>query len=225
MNRRTQLLAFVAAAIVLSQIPYLHVPLKWFETLFHESSHALAAFLTGGHVARIALHADGSGLTWSSGGIRPLVTFAGYAGAIAWGALLYALATAVRPTTARAIVIGMLVLGILEALTWLAFSLTTYAIMAVILGLLVMLLSPRAAPLAQPALRLIGAYVLVSAIVSPSYILQAGQSSENDAAALASQLWVPSIVWVAIWLALGVAAVVGLYRLEGRVDRGQVATR
>lgn len=220
MNRRTELLLFLSAAIVLTFIPILHVPLKWFETLFHESSHALAAAITGGHVTRLSLAWDGSGLTWSSGGWRPLVAFAGYAGAIVWGALLYALASAMSPNATRNVVIGLLIAAGVETIFWLAFSFSTYLIMVVLMGLLALLLQPRAATVAKPALRLIGAYVLVSALVSPTYILQTGQTGGNDAKTLAGMLWIPSVVWVGIWLLLGLAAVVALYRLERRVDRG-----
>lgn len=211
MNRRVSLLVILAAALMLSFVPYVHWPLKWFETLFHESSHALAAVLTGGHVDRLILRFDGSGLTWSSGGFRPLVSFSGYAGAIFWGTGLYALATSVDDTQARHVVIGLLAAGGLECVTWLAFGFSSWVIMAVVLSTLALLLKPAAARIARPLLRFIGAYVLLSGIVSPTYIFYAG-GAQNDAKTLAGQLWVPQFIWVLIWIGMGCLAIVWLYR-------------
>jgi hypothetical protein len=218
MNHRLSLLSLVGAALVLSAIPYLHVPLTWFETLFHETSHALAAWVTGGHVQRLELHLDGSGLTWTAGGWSPLISWAGYAGAIAWGSGLYLLATAVSDRTARHVVWGLLLAGLLETVTWLAWGWSSWAIMATLMGVLAMLLWRPAARVARPLLRFIGLYVLLSGIRSPTYLLGMGEG-DNDARALAHLLWVPAVVWVALWVILGLAALGMLYRRAGRADR------
>jgi hypothetical protein len=220
MNRRMSLLITLAAALLISFIPFVHWPLKWFETLFHESSHSLAALLTGGHVDKIVLRFDGSGLTWSSGGFRPLVSFAGYAGSILWGTGLYTLASSVDDRNARHVVIGLLIAGVLESVTWLAFGFSSWIIMAVVLGTLAMLLQPSAARAVRPLLRLIGSYVLISGIVAPTYILSAG-GAENDAKALAGMLWIPQFLWVAIWAGMGLVAIAWLYRQARRADLGE----
>lgn len=224
MNQRLQLGLYLGLAVGLAWVPGVHVPLKWFETLFHESSHALAAVLTGGHVARLSLAWNGSGLTWSSGGFRPLVSFAGYAGAIGWGTLLYRMATSMAPRTVRYLIGTLAVAACLEVVFWLAWDGISELIMGTLLLLLGLLWHPRAARWAKPALRLIGAYVLMSALVSPTYILQTGQTGDNDAKALAHMLWVPSVVWVGIWLALGLLAIVSLYRTAARLDRQRGST-
>ena len=216
--RRLSFLVFLALAAALSMAPYIHRPLEWFETLFHESSHGLAAVLTGGQAYKLELSTDGSGLMWTGGGVRALVSFAGYAGAICWGSLLYLTASAVSGRTARKIAMGLVAAGSLETMFWLSWDPVTLGIMTVILVTLSLLLWRRAAPLARPALRLIGLYVLVSGIRSPTYILAAG-GAHNDAADLQAILLLPQIMWVGIWCAMGLIALMGIYWVEARADR------
>jgi hypothetical protein len=88
------LLVAVAATVVLQFIPYVHFlmyPLRLLVTFIHEGSHAMAAVLTGGHVRTLLLQMDnGSGVTYSGGGIGPVVSSAGYLGATLYGTLLLA---------------------------------------------------------------------------------------------------------------------------------------
>jgi hypothetical protein len=63
-------------------------------TFLHESSHGLAAILTGGQLVRFTVSPDGSGLAHTLGGFRPLVLVAGYAGGCAWGGAMLVAARA-----------------------------------------------------------------------------------------------------------------------------------
>ena len=221
MTRRFEFLVFLALAIGLTYVPVLSVPLKWFEVLFHESSHALAAVLTGGSVEWIELNWDGSGLAATRGNMLFLTAFSGYAGAIAWGALLYAMGSAMAHNTARLTTGILLVLATLEALFWLKADVASYAITGVLMAILALMLHPRAARLAKPLLRLIGAFVLVSAIVSPSYLLAIGDSQPNDALSLAKLTGVPAVVWSVGWMGLGVLAAGLLFWWEGKLQKSQ----
>lgn len=216
-RHRVSFLILVAAAFLWAGVPYAHVPFEWFETLFHESSHALTAWLTGGQVSRIELHLDGSGLTWTAGGMGALVSFAGYAGAVFWGAGLYGLATAVSTRAARTVVIGLLVLGGLETFTWLAFSPGSWLIMGTMMGILALLLWRPAAGLARQALRFIGLYVLLSGIRSPTFQLAQGVA-HSDAMDLRTLTWIPASVWVGLWVMLGALTLAVLYWREHRAD-------
>lgn len=223
MTRRLELLLFLALATVLTLLPAVSVPLRWFETLFHETSHALAAIATGGSVDNLSLAFDGSGLAWTRGGFAFVIAWAGYAGALFWGALLYAMGSAMSRTTVRWTTAALLMAGVLQALFWLKFDVASYAIMAVLLAILGLMLHPRAAKLAKPALRLIGAFVLVSAIVSPSYLLQTHQP--NDAQALADMTGIPASVWAVGWMGLGVLTALALFWWEGKAPRSQASDR
>src|SRR5205807_4239437 len=59
-------------------------PVRLFVTFIHEGGHAVMTLITGGAVAGMAIHGDGSGVTYSAGGIPSLVYMAGYIGATAF---------------------------------------------------------------------------------------------------------------------------------------------
>lgn len=219
MNRRFELLVFLSLAIVLTLFPLWSLPLKWFETLFHETSHALAAVLTGGSVDKISLSFDGSGLAWSRGGIPFVIAWAGYAGALFWGALLYAMGSAMARNTVRWTAGALLIAGSLQAFFWLQADVATYAIMTVLLVIVALMLHPWAAKLAKPFLRLIGAFVLVSAIISPSYLLKTDQA--NDAITLANMTGIPAQMWAVGWMGLGVLTALMLFWWEGKSQKDQ----
>lgn len=80
-----------ALAIALLFVPFASVvtyPCNLFVTLVHESSHALAALVTGGSVVSITIHPNTSGLTLTRGGSRLITLCAGYTGATIFGAVL-----------------------------------------------------------------------------------------------------------------------------------------
>lgn len=88
-SERWLLLAATLVSAALWYIPGAQIalyPIRLFVTIIHESGHALMTVLTGGAVAGMAIHPDGSGVTLSAGGIRFLVLMAGYLGATAFGA-------------------------------------------------------------------------------------------------------------------------------------------
>ena len=65
------------------------LPLKILVVYFHEFSHALMTWLTGGKVISFVVSPDQSGHVISAGGNRFLILSAGYLGSILCGALLY----------------------------------------------------------------------------------------------------------------------------------------
>jgi len=221
MNRRFELLIYLGLAIGLTYFPVVSTPLKWFEVFFHETSHALAAVFPGGTVKFVEMNFDGSGLAQLSGGIHPIMMWAGYAGAIFWGALLYAMGSAMAHNTAR-LTTAVLLLGCaFQAVFWLKADVATYTVMFTLMSILALALHPLASKLARPLLRLIGAFVLVSAIVSPSYLLQVGQTQENDAVSLETLVGLPASVWAYGWMGLGILTAATLYWWEGKSQREQ----
>lgn len=99
--------------IVLYFIPYAKLvlyPFELFVTYVHETSHALAALLTLGSVGGMRIHPDTSGETLTAGGIRIVISTAGYVGSTIFGALLLMLCQ--RGEMAKKILAGT-ALGIL----------------------------------------------------------------------------------------------------------------
>lgn len=71
---------------------YLLLPFFYLNTHIHELLHALTAIGTGGRVGRMEVYANGSGVTYISGGFALLVSSAGYVGCAIVGAVLLRLA-------------------------------------------------------------------------------------------------------------------------------------
>lgn len=122
--------------VVLSLIPYADIlvyPIRLFVTLIHESGHALATVLTFGDVKGLTVSPDESGLTWSQGGFRPLISSAGYLGSMLFGAGLLLLAQ--RESYARnllyacgALVFGVTFFFVNGSASWLIFLILALAV-------------------------------------------------------------------------------------------------
>ncbi len=196
----------------LSYIPVLHVPFKWLEVYFHEISHGLAAILTGGRVISIELRPDGSGLCYYQGGWRLLISFAGYAGAVAWGLLIYLSA---KSLGRRANIIAWLLtimIGI-STILW-ARDLTSILILVIMGGLLFTLARFSLGAWITTLTQFIGIYVMQSALQSPTYLLD-GQAS-GDGAILASITMVPELFWVIIWIIIALLGFWYAWKHQGR---------
>ena len=128
-----RLIAFFIAAVVIDYLPLINLPLLWSETFFHEISHGLAALLTGGAIHKITLNFDGSGMATTSGGVRFLVTFSGYAGSALWGLLIYVVADVLSHTKTKLMAGAMVALLTVTLLLW-ARDLSTIVILAVLLA-------------------------------------------------------------------------------------------
>ncbi|MBT3604705.1 MAG: M50 family peptidase, partial [Candidatus Latescibacteria bacterium] len=72
------LLAVIALA--LWDTPFVK-PFRVFVVWMHEMGHAMATLVTGGEVAELRVRWNESGHVMSRGGIRPIISSAGYVGA------------------------------------------------------------------------------------------------------------------------------------------------
>lgn len=81
----------VAAYFLLHLIPFgsmVLYPFQLLVTVLHEFGHALGAIITGGLVASVQINSDGSGVTYTSGGWRPIVIAGGYIGSGIFGNII-----------------------------------------------------------------------------------------------------------------------------------------
>lgn len=105
---------------LLTLIPFARVisyPFQIFSTFIHETCHALSAVLTFGQVESLTVSWNGSGVTYTRGGIRPIIYSAGYLGTAFFGGWLLLLSRNekwVRP--------GLATCAILVALATLFFA-------------------------------------------------------------------------------------------------------
>jgi len=199
------------AAFGMAYVPILHVPFSWAMTFFHEISHGIGAVLTGGSIERIVLNADGSGLCYTRGGWRFVTTFAGYSGAVIWGMLIFYIAGQSQ-YKARVPAILLAVLIVFSAVFY-GRDIMTWAILAMILLLFVVVIklcnTLKNARIAQLFLKFIGMYVLFDAIRAPLHLLDGRHV--GDGATLQSLTFVPEIVWIVLWLLMGVAGLAILW--------------
>lgn len=168
-------------------------PLRILVCFLHESGHAVAALITGGHVDSIQINADGSGWTRSSGGSRSLTIMGGYIGSAVFGNLLFYLAVKtqgwVRPVL-YTLAFGM----IFSAVIWYN-SLFSSGIL-ILFALVLIWLAPRK-KLAREMLIFIG-------LISIIYIIQdfnVGPSSDLEAYA-SEMIFLPARIWKYIWLGI-----------------------
>ncbi|QDP00958.1 M50 family metallopeptidase [Thalassotalea sp. PS06] len=199
----------VLIAVLFSQIPIVNIPFQWLETFFHEISHGLAAILSGGHIIRIQLFANGAGLCTSAGGNSVFVAFSGYAGAVLFGMLLY-WGAGVHRQGAK-IISGILIAMIIVTLLLWVKDLLTAVICLVLTAIFSLKLAYSRSTWLAPILKIISLVVLLNALQSPWYLWSTPQKS--DAYLLAQYTMIPGFIWIIIWLAM---AIWGLLLLSKR---------
>lgn len=216
MKRKTrrQIVFVVGFAIWLSAVwllwwsPVIY-PLKLFVVLLHEASHAAMAVATGGVVHRIVVTPDQGGICFCPGGNAFLTLSAGYLGSLAWGAVIVVLARARRPAprdTTTLIGVAVLILTALYVRN--AFGVLFGAIFGAAL------LSLRAA---RPSVHVVVLTAL--GLTSCLYALLDIKSDvldrphlESDAHMLATMTGVPTVVWGVLWIGVGMAVSIWLFR-------------
>ena len=185
---------------------WLIYPLKLLLVFFHELSHGLAAFFTGGSIVRIEVVAQQGGLCVTRGGSRFLILSAGYLGSLAWGGAILTLASRTRFDRWIETSLGLTLL--LSTLVWVR-PLAGFGFMfagLAALGLIAagLLLSST---LNDLLLKLIG---LTSILYAPldilSDVLARPNSLQSDASQLAHYTGVPTLVWGVVWMIVAVAA-------------------
>ncbi|MCH1923738.1 M50 family metallopeptidase [Shewanella sp. C32] len=203
---RGQFIVELIVALILSRAPFISTPFKWLECYFHELSHALATLLSGGRMSHIELFSNGAGLCFSSGGWATFIGFSGYAGAAAWGALLYFLACSRYAAKSAYALMGS---GVLVTMLLWGRDVLTIAIMLSLAVLFLLPLKFYRTVIMRGSLRLVALIVLLNALSSPAVLL--GISERNDAATLADQTFIPAFIWVLLWFACGLLALMSCW--------------
>ena len=207
-----RLLLATALSVGLSLVPVLSAvlyPLRLFVTFIHEGSHALAALLTGGQVASIAVQPDASGVTYTLGGWPVIVVMAGYIGAATYGAAMLALAR--RPGSARfifglsGVIIALLDIFLVRSVFGFGWGLAIAA--ALLLA---------AARLPAKAAELAAMFLGVQCVLNSLYDLRTlvglstlADGPVSDAVLMSQMIPLPPIVWAVLWAAASLA-VLGL---------------
>lgn len=202
--RRNTLLVAGVILGVLQMVPYgrlVLLPVFYLNTHLHEICHAIAAWLTGGSVARILVHADGSGETYTLGGVSPIIASAGYVGAAALGA---ALVLASRKEAASRGALGLLAGAQALSLVLLVRG-DVVGLASGVLWLLLLIAGARR--LSGDALTgfvgFLGLAQGLQSLASLSDLLQISllPRTNSDAQNMARMTGVPALLWALIWAA------------------------
>jgi hypothetical protein len=210
------LLMAAALTVGLWYLPYADVivyPLRIFVTFIHETAHALAALATGGGVDRIEIASNGSGLTYTRGGLSLMIASAGYLGTVLYGGLLLIMSKQAKH--------AKLALGGTTALV----ALVTLVLVKPILsfGFLsgVVLTVGLAAALYFATVRVVHFFVSFLGVQSclnalfdlkTLFLLSAHTNTPTDAMNLERMTLIPAIVWALTWV--GISFVILFFALR-----------
>ena len=196
-------MVLTAAMFALWQTPAV-VPLKILIVFFHEMSHAVATFATGGEVVSLSISPNQGGMLQGRGGNRFITLSAGYLGSLLMGVGLLIAAT--RTKADRAIMAGCgivtLVIAGLYVREFFALGFTVGAGV----GMLLMARFPGHTS-NDLVLRVIG---LGSMIYVPYDIFSdtiARSSLRSDARMLAQEFGGTTMLWGGVWLIISIAVI------------------
>jgi hypothetical protein len=184
-----------------------HNPLLWpakiLVVLFHELSHAIAAWLTGGSVLSIGLSPDQGGVTMTQGGVRFVILNAGYLGSMLWG--LGLLRAAKSPKTARIAIGGLAAL--LFVVTFLFVRpILSFGFPFALLTVVGLAVATRygTAGIHRSLLDGLGVFsVLYAALDIRDDVLSFGTTGTSDATMLAELTMIPAVFWGIAWIGVG----------------------
>ena len=200
-----QMLVITAAILLLWFTPVI-IPLKILIVFFHELSHALAAWVTGGSVESIRISPQQGGVTVTRGGNVFLQMSAGYLGSLLIGVLLFL--GAVRSHADR---IMMAILGTVMLLIAALYIRDGFALAFIVGGGVLMLVAARflSRDVNDLVLRVVG---LTSMIYVPMDIFSdtiARSELRSDAYMLADRFGGATMMWGGLWLLISLL-VIGL---------------
>ncbi|WNC70944.1 M50 family metallopeptidase [Thalassotalea psychrophila] len=190
-------------AFVLKETPYLGIPFNWLESFFHELSHGLAAIVTGGKILQIELFPNGAGLCTTQGGIALIIAFSGYAGAVGWGVLIFKIAD-LKSSISRYFSLFIVLLLAMSCLLWVR-DLLTLVIILILIATFALSIKISHFNFLPVILKLFALMVLLNSLSSPLYLIDG--RGIGDGSALADITFIPEIIWILIWSAIGIYSI------------------
>ncbi|HLO97352.1 MAG TPA: M50 family metallopeptidase [Fimbriimonas sp.] len=216
-NRVTKaLFAAVFVSAILPFIPILHwvlLPFDYLNTHVHEAFHALAAVGSGGETLRIEVYANSEGVTFTRGGIAPLIQSAGYIGASLLGALMIASSKSVE--SARKWLTGLGIALAVIMVLWVRGDMVGISIGVFWTALLLIGSRKLNKDVILFAVQFLGVQQCLNSLKSLRDLvyLSASGDARTDAAALAESTHLPATFWAVLWGVIGFASMaVAVYR-------------
>jgi hypothetical protein len=179
-------------------------PVRLLVTYIHEINHALMAVFTLGSPLSIELMPDGSGVTWSTGGVRFFVQAAGYTLTPLVGALLLLLSARRRTVRPTLVSLGVILLGVT---VWLGSGIVAY-VAGFTLGSIIAALGTVASPrVARFTLSFLAVQCMLNALgdLQALFVLSVtstGVPTDAHLMAEATGGLIPPVVWAIQWIVL-----------------------
>ncbi len=213
------ILGMAFGIIVLARVPFVSTffyPFRLFGTFIHELSHGLAAIATGGSFQRFAVSPDLSGVAWSAGGVRWIISSAGYVGSAFFGGVLCVLWA--RGVPAKRVLYW---LGVLLGLLCFLFVRNLFGIVAgaLLAGTLILAAQRLNARWANGLLLFLAVQMMLDSINSLLNLVQvsAGTYVLTDAQIMAQTTGVPAVIWAVLWTLISMVALVLSLRAAYRI--------
>lgn len=199
------MLLILIVSLICWKMPFAHIflyPFKLFVTTVHEACHALVARLTGGNVQMISIAPDESGLTLSAGGIRPLISMAGYLGTAIFGGML--IWWGKRPAEARFILqmIGTVILAL--TVFYGGGGIFSFVSMLII-GAAILWISRKANDAAcHMFLLMLAVQTTLNSVldIQTLFLASVMGAQHSDARNMEAMTGIPAIVWSILWGAI-----------------------
>ena len=180
-------------------VSFLVYPFRLFVTFIHEAGHALATLGTFGVVERLEIFPDGSGATYSAGGVQLLIANAGYLASTVFGAGLLVLCRRGRNARAALAVTaaGIFLLTIMFAGS--VFSWVTGIVLTIGLGLVASAASVR---IAHFFMSFLAIQCCLNALFDLRTILLVSTltNAPSDAYNLERLTSIPAVMWASVWV-------------------------
>jgi len=175
-------------------------PLKILTVYFHEISHGLACWLTGGTLGTITISPEQGGLHAGAGGNRFIVLNAGYLGSLLWGCGLLLLAAWVKDDS---IIVGTL--GFFLAVITMCCVRNRFGLIfgGGTAAALTVIAKYGGVVISEIILQVIG-------VTSALYVIPdvwsdvISRSGTSDATMLAEYTLIPAVTWGIAWIALSI---------------------
>lgn len=215
-------------------VGYVVYPIQLFATFVHESSHALAALITGNSVMSLTVSPDTSGMVWSqSSGFSSLfISSAGYVGTTLFGTLLlvwmrFGLKSRLALYLCSGLIAVMTVVFGFLAPFWnflanVTFGSVVFTVFsgAVLTAGLFAIAKFATDKWVNFSLAFLAVQCLLNAFFSLKtlFVISATSDASSDAANMAAATGVPSLIWVILWIAVSLvmmAVGIRLYASRG----------
>jgi hypothetical protein len=225
------MLVILIVSLLCWQMPYANIflyPFKLFVTTIHEACHALVARLTGGNVQMISIAPDESGLTLTAGGIRPLISMAGYLGTAVFGGLLVWWGK--RPADARFILqsIGTVILAL--TVFYGGGGIFSFVSMLVI-GAGILWVSRKASDTAcHMFLLMLAVQTTLNSVldIQTLFLVSVMGGQHSDAKNMEGMTGIPAIVWSLLWGVIALAILTyslwASYRPQSKTAKAETAS-